>query len=162
MLSAVVIGLLLTFPGWHEETDDGGSECDVKPFPSRPVSHAAAAAALVSAILLLISSIWQHVAAVAYTSGVAGLSSAIIGTGVGTAAVALLWIAFVSIILVMVGLVVMIISINLLEALIDDDSSGRASTRAASRPAEKRNTTYYTTPPQHTRATQPRWEDGDE
>jgi hypothetical protein len=32
--------LLATFPGWHEERDERtGSDVDVKPFPSRPVSQ---------------------------------------------------------------------------------------------------------------------------
>ncbi|KAA8566090.1 hypothetical protein EYC84_008694 [Monilinia fructicola] len=33
--------LLATFPGWHEEEDALGSEREVKPFPSRPVSQVA-------------------------------------------------------------------------------------------------------------------------
>ena len=126
------------------------------------MSQVALAAAFVSAILLLISSIWQHIAVVAFTSGVAGLASTVVRTDVGTAAIVFLWVSFVSIVLVMIGLLVMIISINLLDALTDDDTSGRASTRAASKPAEKRNATYYNGPLEITRAPPFRWDDGDE
>lgn len=57
--------LLATFPGWHEERDERtGSDVDVRPFPSRPVSQVALAATFVAAVLLLTACLWQHVAAV--------------------------------------------------------------------------------------------------
>ncbi|KAF2624661.1 hypothetical protein BU25DRAFT_131609 [Macroventuria anomochaeta] len=57
--------LLATFPGWHEERDvRTGSDVDVKPFPSRPVSQVALACTFVAAVLMLVASLWQHIGAV--------------------------------------------------------------------------------------------------
>jgi hypothetical protein len=57
LLMAVIIAffsfiLLSTFPNWHEERDEHtGSDVDVKPFPSRPVSQIVLACTIVVAIL---------------------------------------------------------------------------------------------------------------
>ena len=120
--SSLVILLLATFPGWHEEMDENGSERDVKPFPSRPVSRVACVLAVISAILLLLSSLWQHVAAVAYTTGVVGLASSTVKTDLGTTSMVFLWISFASMTIVGHGLVVMVLSISLLDRLTDEDS----------------------------------------
>jgi len=43
VLAFLTFLLLATFPGWHTDTSSSGSEHEVKPFPSRPVSQVALA-----------------------------------------------------------------------------------------------------------------------
>ena len=59
-LAFIVICLLLSFRGWHEELDEDGSIREVKPFPSQPVSLIALAASTLASILALISMTWQQ------------------------------------------------------------------------------------------------------
>lgn len=113
--------MLATFPGWHQERDERtGSDVDVKPFPSRPVSQAALACSFVAAVSLLISSLWQHVGAV---GGAAMTDAAYFGnvkTAIGSTAMLLSWISFSITTLAMSSLLVMIISIIVLDRLTDD------------------------------------------
>ena len=46
--------LLATFPGWHEEETSEGSDREVKPFPSRPVSQVALAIIFIASIFIFI------------------------------------------------------------------------------------------------------------
>ena len=59
-LAFIVICLLLNFPVCHEELDEDGSNREVKPFPSRPVSLIALAASTLASILALLSMTWQQ------------------------------------------------------------------------------------------------------
>ena len=112
--------LLATFPGWHEEIDDRGSEHDVKPFPSRPVSQVALALIFVASVFVLVSVLWQHTASVAASTIAADLGNGSVQSGVGTAAMVLGWFGFVLFIIVTIGLLVMILSIKLLDEIVDD------------------------------------------
>lgn len=114
--------LLATFPGWHEERDERtGSDVDVKPFPSRPVSQAALTASFVAAVLLLTASLWQHVGAVGAAAMAEIANVGNVGTSIGTNAMAMAWVAVTLQIIVVVGLFNMILSIILLDRLTDDD-----------------------------------------
>jgi hypothetical protein len=103
---------LATFPvpGWHSEDDARtGSDMDIMPFPSRPVTNAVIWALGSASLLLMVSALWQHVAAAAV---VALLSTTVQGKGVvvgevGTAAIV---VAFQ-------GIVVMALSIRSLDRL---------------------------------------------
>lgn len=113
--------MLSTFPGWHEERDElTGSDVDVKPFPSRPVSQAALACCFVAAVLLLVSSLWQHVGAV----GAAAMADAAyfgnVKTAIGSTSMLLSWISFSVATVSTIALLVMIISIVVLDRLTDD------------------------------------------
>ena len=55
MLAFVTFVLLATFPGWHVETNQEGSDVDVKPFPKRAVSQAALAFVFIAAVFVLVS-----------------------------------------------------------------------------------------------------------
>jgi hypothetical protein len=55
VLAFVTFILLATFPGWHVETNREGSDVDVKPFPSRPVSQAALAFVFIASVFVLVS-----------------------------------------------------------------------------------------------------------
>jgi hypothetical protein len=113
---------LATFPGWHEERDPRtGSDIDIKPFPSRPVSQAVAWALVTASLLLMVSALWQHVAA---ASVVAIISTTVQGKGVvgniGAASVALVWLSFALVLVAFQSLIVMILSIHLLDRLIEE------------------------------------------
>jgi len=121
-MAFVVFILLATFPGWHEETDGRtGSEVDVKPFPSRPVSQAALALIFIASIFILVSVLWQHTASVAAAQVAQDFGNGSVRSGVGSGAMVLGWFAFALLILVTTGLLVMILSIHLLDRLADDE-----------------------------------------
>ncbi|MCJ1297340.1 hypothetical protein MMC08_000126 [Hypocenomyce scalaris] len=121
VLAFICFLLLATFPGWHQETDERGSERDVKPFPSRPVSQVALALIFVSSIFVLVSVLWQHTASVAASTIAQDLGNGSVKSGVGTAAMVLGWFGFALLIIVTIGLLVMILSINLVAQLTDEE-----------------------------------------
>jgi len=121
ILAFVTFLLLATFPGWHEEHDGRtGSEIDVKPFPSRPVSQVALALIFIASIFILVSVLWQHTASVAAAQVAQDFGNGSVLSGVGTTAMVLGWVAFAIFVLVTIGLLVMILSIHLLDRLTDD------------------------------------------
>ena len=95
--------LLATFPGWHEEIDEHGSDRDVKPFPSRPVSQIALALIFVASVFVLVSVLWQHTASVAASTIAQDLGNGSVKSGVGTAAMILGWFGFALLIIVTIG-----------------------------------------------------------
>lgn len=110
--------LLATFPGWHEEADPRtGSDVDVKPFPSRPVSQVALALIFIASIFVLVSVLWQHTASVAASQIAQDLGNGSVKSGVGTTAMILGWFGFGLLVVVTIGLLVMILSIHLLDQL---------------------------------------------
>lgn len=121
ILAFVTFILLATFPGWHAEQDKyTGSDVDVKPFPSRPVSQVALALIFISSIFVLVSVLWQHTASVAASTIAQDLGNGSVKSGVGTSAMVLGWFGFVLLIIVTIGLLVMILSIIVLDRLTDD------------------------------------------
>ncbi|RDL31899.1 Uncharacterized protein BP5553_09301 [Venustampulla echinocandica] len=106
--------LLATFPGWHEEEDAHGSEREVKPFPSRPVSQIALAIIFIASIFVLVSVLWQHTASVAASIIAQDMGNGSVLSGVGTTAMVLGWFSFALLIIVTIGLLVMILSIRVL------------------------------------------------
>lgn len=121
ILAFICFLLLATFPGWHEETDEHGSEHDVKPFPSRPVSQVALALIFVASVFVLVSVLWQHTASVGASTIAQDLGNGSVVSGVGTTAMILGWFGFSLFIIVTIGLLVMILSISLLDKLTDDE-----------------------------------------
>ena len=113
--------MLSTFPGWHEEVDEAGSTVEVRPFPSRLVSQAAMVALAVGFAFGIISALWQHISTAAAASMAEKLSYGQINGHVGPAAMALGWIGVALIGVVALGLLVMILSINLIRRLTDDE-----------------------------------------
>ena len=113
--------LLFTFPGWHEEHDDNGSDREVKPFPSRPVSQIALATSTLASLLALVSMIWQHTASVAAATTAQDLGYGTVRSEVGATSLALGWVGFALMVLPAIGLLVMILSIRLLDQLTDDE-----------------------------------------
>ncbi|KAL9094823.1 MAG: hypothetical protein Q9165_002772 [Trypethelium subeluteriae] len=121
ILAFVCFLLLATFPGWHEETDARtGSDVDIKPFPSRPVSQIALALIFISSVFVLVSVLWQHTASVAASQVAQDLGNGSVKSGVGTSAMVLGWFGFGLLVVVTIGLLVMILSIRLLDKLADE------------------------------------------
>ncbi|KAG5752749.1 hypothetical protein H9Q69_008217 [Fusarium xylarioides] len=114
----VCLLLLATFPGWHEETDSEGSDREVKPFPSRPVSQIALALIFISAIFVLVSVLWQHTASVAASVIAQDFGNGAVKSGVGTSAMVLGWFSFAQLIVVTIGLLIMILSISVLSSMV--------------------------------------------
>lgn len=123
MIAVSFIGFLLlsTFPGWHEEVDDSGSEREVKPFPSRPVSYAVFYALAIAFAFGFVSALWQHINSSSTASMVETLTYGVVSGHVGPAAMALGWIAVGLIGIAALGMIVMIMSISLIRKLTDDE-----------------------------------------
>lgn len=112
--------LMATFPGWHVEHDERtGSDVDVKPFPSRPVSHVALSCAAVAAMLSLVATVWQHVGAVAAAAMAETASFGNVKSSIGAGSMAMAWTSFSFTIIAAIGLLVMVLSIRLLDRLTD-------------------------------------------
>jgi magnesium-transporting ATPase (P-type) len=114
IFSFICVLLLATFPGWHEETDSDGSDREVKPFPSRPVSQIALAIIFIASIFVLVSVLWQHTASVAASVIAEDFGNGAVKSGVGTSAMVMGWFSFTLLIIVTIGLLVMILSIQVL------------------------------------------------
>jgi hypothetical protein len=113
--------LLATFPGWHEEEDSEGSDREVKPFPSRPVSQVALSIIFVASIFILVSVLWQHTASVGASIIAQDFGNGAVRSGVGTSAMVMGWFSFTLLIIVTIGLLVMILSIRVLSQIIDGE-----------------------------------------
>jgi small-conductance mechanosensitive channel len=112
---------MATFPGWHSERDARtGSEIDIKPFPSRPVSEAVAWALVAASLLLMVSALWQHVAAASVVAIVSTTAQGkdVVGD-IGAASITLVWLSFALVMIAVQGTIVMILSIRLLDWLTD-------------------------------------------
>lgn len=114
MLDLFQILLYATLPGWHEEMDSEGSEREVKPFPSRPVSSAALLCSVTSAVGLSVATAWQHIASAAVGASVQGFRYGLVEVGTGTAATVMAWLSMSLVTLSAVGISVMILSIAVL------------------------------------------------
>jgi hypothetical protein len=117
ILGTAAILLLSTFPGWHSEYSETGSETEVKPFPSRRVLHLAAACLGISTMFSGISVLWQHIAAVAVATSTTTLIRGAVKSHVGTAGMALAWAATFLLAIPMLRLLVKIYSIRVLDML---------------------------------------------
>ena len=110
-----------TFPGWHEEVDARtGSLVDIKPFPSPHISRVCARALDFGALMMLVSALWQHVAASSAASMVSAATQGRVTSHVGPISVTLVWLSFAMAVIPAIGVEVMITSIALLDALTDD------------------------------------------
>ena len=103
VLAFITFLLLATFPGWHEEHDvRTGSEVDIKPFPSRPVSQVALALIFISSIFVLVSVLWQHTASVAAAQVAQDFGNGSVKSGIGVSAMVLGWFGFALLVVVTV------------------------------------------------------------
>ncbi|OBT80666.1 hypothetical protein VF21_00304 [Pseudogymnoascus sp. 05NY08] len=118
-LMVISIILLVTYPEWHENESDAGSEIEVRPFPSRSVSRMTLAATLIASLLVLISVLWQHVATATALSMGGSLAYGAVRGGVGAAAMVLGWGGVLLVVVAMLGILVMILSIQNIQDMED-------------------------------------------
>lgn len=121
VLIAVTVIILGTFPTWHEEVDEDGSEIEVKPFPSMTLTQGVMGASTVAFAFGLISALWQHINASATVSMAETLTYGEVTGHVGPAAMALGWIGVGLAGVVVLGLVVMLLSMKVLDELTEGD-----------------------------------------
>ena len=117
VFATVVFCLLTTFPTWHEEEDEYGEVIDVKPFPPNTIVNTALMTMLFSVLLIFVSILWQHTAAV--TAAVAGQNMAYgsVKYEVGAIAVALGWAGFILLVFVFLGLILSAMSLHALSEI---------------------------------------------
>ena len=116
-LALITICLLSTFPGWHPEHDDSGSDRKVKPFPSREISRIALAASTLASMFALVSMMWQHTASVAAATTAQDLGYGTVRSEVGATTLALGWVGFASMAMAAIGLLVLVLAIRILDVL---------------------------------------------
>jgi hypothetical protein len=105
---------------WRTETDDEGSERDVRPFPSKLETRSILGLLVVATMLALVSILWQHIVSSAVVGLSQNLSYGTIRGHVGTVAMVLGWGGvFVDVLLVFV-VIVQILSLALLERIMED------------------------------------------
>lgn len=85
--------------------------------PSRPVCQVSLAIIFISSIFVLVSVLWQHTASVAASIVAQDLANGSVRSGVGTTAMVLGWFGFALLILVTIGLLVMILSLQVLREM---------------------------------------------
>lgn len=118
-LLLVFVCLLNTFPRWHKASRENGGTTDIRPFPTRLVAQLALFLGFVASVLSLVSVVWQHSAAVAFSVAVEGLGDGIIRSRIGTLSAILSWTAVSLTALVTLSLSVTILSIGILDRLGD-------------------------------------------
>jgi len=118
ILAALVLVLLASFPVYEQEAADGPPR---KRLPSTFISQICLAIIFVASIFILVSVLWQHTASVAASTIAENMGSGSISTGVGVSAMVLGWFGFALLIIVTIGLLVMILSMQLVEQLTDLD-----------------------------------------
>ena len=116
-LIAIAILLLTTFPGWHEEEDSDGTEVEVKRFPSKPISYVVLVVLTIVSLLTFVSVLWQHITSSAAATMGQSLSYGTVEGHVGTVAMVLGWGAVLCNLIAALGILIMVVSINLLAAI---------------------------------------------
>ncbi|PSN65956.1 hypothetical protein BS50DRAFT_554048 [Corynespora cassiicola Philippines] len=113
--------LLATFPGWHKERDETGSDINVKPFPSRNALQLALSCLFVASVCGLIASLWQHIGSVGAAAMAESANYGNVKSEIGAGAMAMSWIAFALLMVACIGVLVMMLSIIVLDHLTDNN-----------------------------------------
>ena len=93
---------------------------DVKPFPSRALMNSICGFLAAAGLFALVSSLWQHTAAVAFTTAAQNMAYGSVKSEVGAVAIGLGWASFVFYIVAFLAVLVEILSIQLLDQLTDE------------------------------------------
>jgi hypothetical protein len=117
----------MTFPKWYTTTNDDDSEVEVRPHPTRVVPNIALGALAVASIFMVVSILWQHVSSAAAASMGRSLAYGTVESHVGSAAMALGWSGVSLILLATVGLIVSMLTIRILQNVLDDVGDGGSS-----------------------------------
>lgn len=113
--------LLGTFPGWHEEIDETGSNVEVSPFPSRSVSTFCLVTSALASMFHLVAALWQHINSSAAATMTTNMTYGAVKGSVGTGGMILAWGGTIFSIIVAGGLYVMIASISKIRQLTDEE-----------------------------------------
>ena len=117
VLAFMFIVLLVTFPGWHEERDEAGSDIEVRPFPSRPVSQIACVMSGLSSVFAGVGILWQHSGAVAAATIAEASTYGNVKAAVGSTAMILGWLSEALVVIACTGIIIMVLSIRALDML---------------------------------------------
>lgn len=120
-LTVISFSFLATFPTWHEEMSETGSIQERKPLPSRRICQVALAASFIAAVLELATILWQHTASVATATTVTEMAYGTVITRVGIVAMTFGWMAVALSIVVLIGLLVVILTMQIVEEFNDED-----------------------------------------
>lgn len=118
-LNILAFGLVSTFPGWHIEVDDDGLETEVKPFPSKVRSRGALALMMISTICVLISVLWQHIAAVAAAGSISTALGGAASNHVGATSMGLGWAGVGVTVIATLGIAIYVLAMQLFDRTID-------------------------------------------
>ncbi len=92
----------------------------VKPFPSRPITLSVCGVLLTASLLAMISSLWQHIAAIAFATTAQNMGYGSIKSEVGAVAMGLGWASLALYIVAFSCMLVTILSISILDQLTDE------------------------------------------
>lgn len=120
-LMFICILSLSTFPGWHEEVNDNGSEYEVKPFPSQISLSICLLAVSASFGFGLISILWQHINSSATATMTEILTYGAVSGHVGAVAMALGWLSIGLIAIVCMALFMMKLTLTMIRQPDEDD-----------------------------------------
>lgn len=126
IFAIISIYLFSTFPGWHEEIDDDGQECDVRPFPSPITLNSAFTTSTLASLLALVSMLWQHIASVAAATTAENMAYGTVKSLIGLNAMALGWAGVASFVLASIGTFTLIRGTSILDSLTDEKSTDMA------------------------------------
>jgi hypothetical protein len=122
VLSVLATPLIFTLPKWRTEYDDQGFPTEIRSFRSPLATRASQILLLFSTILALLSTMWQHIAAVAAANAISTALGGAISHHVGTASMALAWTTAGVTALMAVVNVIGVLSITMFNALVDEDA----------------------------------------
>ncbi|KAJ5664658.1 hypothetical protein N7462_011471 [Penicillium macrosclerotiorum] len=121
ILIATCLIVLSTFPGWHEEFDETGSDIEVRPFPKPSAVTACLFTTGLGFGFGLTSILWQHINSSSTASMTETLTYGAASGHVGSSAMALGWIGVGLIALVGLGILTMKLSISYIKRLHDEN-----------------------------------------
>lgn len=119
-LILIVIFLLYSIPGWHEELDEDGEAIDVKNFTTMAVLHPAVTLSILACFLGLLSVLWQHIASVVLTTSVEDTAYGKVKGSLGLPSLVLGWMAVAATGIGAVGVVLIAIATTMVDGSTDD------------------------------------------
>lgn len=108
---------MATFTGWREDIDEDGNEVRVQAFPSQRLLWVLCSVLVASSLLALVSSLWQHIAAITAATTTESLVYGFVKSWVGAVAIGLGWAVLGTSIIALVLAVVMAVTFALLDDL---------------------------------------------
>jgi len=98
--------------------DENDEDIEILPFPSKRVVVITLICSFCAAFMALVSSLWQHSAAVATKYSTLAIGYGNISTATGAGPIVLGWIATTLLMLLTIGMFVMLVSMIILDSLV--------------------------------------------